>query len=70
MQLLIATVVLFLLSMLGLGLGMLLSGRCLQGSCGGRRAFGPDGAPLSCETCPNRRRKQSTPSDRDHGGKG
>jgi hypothetical protein len=58
MSLLIATALLFLLSMLGLAVGVMLTGRCLQGSCGGKGVIGPDGTPLSCATCPNRRRKK------------
>jgi hypothetical protein len=47
------TVVVFGLALLGLAAGILLSGRCLRGSCGGG---GPDGDRLSCVACPNRRR--------------
>ena len=39
--------------------GSRMTGRCLRGSCGGLAAHGPDGEPLSCATCPNR--KRSTP---------
>jgi len=67
-KLLIATTVLFLLSMLGLALGVMLTGRCLQGSCGGKGVNGPDGTSLSCLTCPNRRRRKRASPDRDHGG--
>jgi hypothetical protein len=64
MNLVIATVVLFLLAMLGLGVGVMLTGRCLQGSCGGEAVIGPDGKPLSCTGCPRRRRPSgaSTPT--------
>jgi hypothetical protein len=66
-KILIATAALFLLSMLGLGIGVMLSGRRLQGSCGGKGLFAPDGTPLSCETCPNRHRKRSPGSACRHG---
>lgn len=33
-----------------------MTGRCLQGSCGGPDAYGSDGKPLGCESCPNRPR--------------
>ena len=36
--------------------GSRMTGRCLQGSCGGTDARGPDGKPLACENCPNRSR--------------
>jgi hypothetical protein len=39
-----------------MALGSRLTGRCLRGSCGGAEALGPDGEPLSCASCPNRRR--------------
>jgi hypothetical protein len=34
-------------------LGQRLTGRCLRGSCGGPKAVGPDGKPISCVGCPN-----------------
>ncbi len=39
--------------MLAMGVGVLFNYPCLRGSCG-REVTGPGGAPLSCETCPNR----------------
>jgi hypothetical protein len=53
--LLIATIAVVLIAMLGLGVGVLLGGRPLHGSCGGKEIIGPDGEPLSCASCPNRR---------------
>lgn len=46
--------------MLAMSVGVLLSGRCLRGSCGGPELLGPDGEALSCATCPNRRAAQSS----------
>ena len=53
---------LFLLTTLVIGIimaimavGVVFSNRCLRGSCGGPDVLGPDGEPLSCETCPRRR---------------
>ena len=52
----------FLLTLGGMGIimmimavGVMFSGRCLRGSCGGPDAVGPDGEPLNCATCPNRK---------------
>jgi hypothetical protein len=52
----------FLLTLGGMGIimmimavGVMFSGRCLRGSCGGPDAIGPDGEPLNCATCPNRK---------------
>jgi hypothetical protein len=52
----------FLLTLGGMGIimmimavGVMFSGRCLRGSCGGPDAVGPDGEPLKCATCPNRK---------------
>lgn len=42
-------------AMIAMGVGVLLSNRCLRGSCGGEDVFGPDGEPLSCEACPHRK---------------
>ncbi len=41
--------------MLAMGVGVLLSNRCLRGSCGGEDVLGPDGERLSCEACPRRK---------------
>jgi hypothetical protein len=57
--------VLFLLSlalialvMLAMSVGVVLSGRCLRGSCGGSQAVAQDGEPLACASCPNRERER------------
>jgi hypothetical protein len=39
-----------------MAIGVILKRPCLRGSCGGAAVVGPDGAKLSCETCPNRKR--------------
>ncbi len=54
MILLALTVVLMALVMAAMAVGVILSNRCLRGSCGGSAVLGPDGTPLSCETCPMR----------------
>ena len=42
-------------AMLAMGVGVLLSNRCLHGSCGGEDVLAPDGERLSCEACPRRK---------------
>ena len=54
MKLFLVTAVVFLLATLGMAIGVILSNRRLRGSCGGAEALGPDGDPLSCDTCPRR----------------
>jgi hypothetical protein len=56
----------FLLTLAGMALimvimavGVIFSGRCLRGSCGGPDAVGPNGEPLNCATCPNRKTSPS-----------
>jgi len=48
MGIFLAVLVVFLLAALGLGIGLLLGGKPVQGSCGGLSCG-------ACETCPNRR---------------
>jgi hypothetical protein len=40
-----------------MAVGVMFKRPCLRGSCGGPAALAPDGTKLSCETCPNRRRR-------------
>ena len=37
--------------------GVILRRPCLRGSCGGPEVLGPDGEPLTCATCPNRKKR-------------
>jgi hypothetical protein len=55
MVLLLLTVVAFALVVLVMSVGVLLSGKCLRGSCGGPDILGPDGKSLACATCPHRK---------------
>jgi hypothetical protein len=57
---LIATVTVFLLAALGMAVGVMATGRCLRGSCGGPEVLDARGEPLSCATCPNRTRRRQT----------
>ncbi len=54
------TVLIISLAMLVMAVGVLFSGRCLRGSCGGEAAVGPDGDSLSCETCPVRKESKAS----------
>jgi hypothetical protein len=54
MTILLLTIIVIGLVMTAMAVGVLLSNRCLRGSCGGPEVLGPDGTPLSCETCPMR----------------
>jgi hypothetical protein len=56
MVLLLLTLALFALAMLVMAVGVIFSGRCLRGSCGGQGVFDADGEPITCATCPNRER--------------
>lgn len=56
MQLFVLSAVVIGLAMLGMAIGVLLSNRCLRGSCGGPDVIGPNGQSLTCATCPNRDR--------------
>jgi len=56
MQLFILSAVVIGVAMLGMSVGVLLSNRCLRGSCGGPDVLGPDGQLLNCAACPNRDR--------------
>jgi len=46
------------LAVLGMALGVMTTGRCLRGSCGGAEVRTADGRSLNCSSCPNRTRLQ------------
>lgn len=54
MQLIVLSALVIGIAMLGMAVGLLLSNRCLRGSCGGPDVLGPNGESLTCATCPNR----------------
>lgn len=53
-MIILVTVVAFALVMLAMAVGVMFSGKCLRGSCGGPDIVGADGESLLCATCPNR----------------
>jgi hypothetical protein len=53
---LLATVAIVGIAVLGMALGVMTTGRCLRGSCGGPAVRLADGRSLSCADCPNRKR--------------
>ncbi|MGE0591660.1 MAG: hypothetical protein AB7G23_00870 [Vicinamibacterales bacterium] len=59
MMLVLLAIVVIGVAMLFMSVGVVVSNRCLRGSCGGPEVLGPDGTPISCDTCPVRR--QGTP---------
>lgn len=48
------TILFFGGAMLIMAIGVIFSGRCLRGSCGGQAVFDADGDMLNCDTCPVR----------------
>lgn len=54
MGLLIITCAVIGVVMLIMAVGVIFSGRCIQGSCGGELLYGPNGELLNCESCPAR----------------
>ena len=55
-MILLATLAIVGLAVLGMALGVMTTGRCLRGSCGGPDVRLADGRSLSCAGCPNRKR--------------
>jgi hypothetical protein len=51
------TLTAFGLAVAAMEVGVMLSGRCLHGSCGGPEIRSRDGLSLRCMVCPNRRRR-------------
>jgi hypothetical protein len=53
------TLAVFGLMMLIMSVGVMFSGRCLRGSCGGPDILDPNGDPLRCATCPKRQQREA-----------
>lgn len=59
MTLVLITLVFFAAIMLAMSLGVMLTGRCLRGSCGGPEILDPEGESLACDTCPMRKIREA-----------
>jgi hypothetical protein len=55
---LLATLVLVGASMAAMAVGVMFKRPCLRGSCGGQPVLDKQGRKLSCDTCPNRQRRE------------
>lgn len=58
----LVAVVLFALCFAAMSIGVIVSDLQLRGSCGGDSVVGPDGAPMSCGSCP-KKEVEICPSD-------
>ena len=54
-----AAIAVFALAILIMSIGVIFSGRCIRGSCGGEEILGPDGELLNCDTCPVRKEREA-----------
>ncbi len=60
--LLAITVAAIAIIMFAMAIGVIMKRPCLRGSCGGPDVLDPSGDPVSCETCPNRRKSGQAPA--------
>ena len=51
------------IALAAMAIGVMFKRPCLRGSCGGPAVQGPDGTPLSCATCPRRKRRAAAASE-------
>ena len=58
METILLTLVIFAFVMLIMAVGVIFRRPCLRGSCGGPEVLAPDGEPLTCATCPNRKKRR------------
>ncbi|NJL27851.1 MAG: hypothetical protein HC897_08110 [Thermoanaerobaculia bacterium] len=58
--LLALTVIVIALVMAAMAVGVILSGRCLRGSCGGPEVLDAKGESLSCVSCRRRKERERT----------
>lgn len=58
MAILLFTLAAFAIAMLIMSVGVIFSGRCLRGSCGGPEVLDPHGDPISCAACPRRKERE------------
>lgn len=59
MGLFLLTVVFFAFIVLAMSVGVMLSGRCIRGSCGGQAIYDAQGDMLNCDSCPVREEQQT-----------
>ncbi len=52
MKLFLLTLLAFGVVMTAMAIGVMFTGRCLRGTCGGEAIAGPDGELLNCDHCP------------------
>lgn len=64
LALMLMTLGVFALVMAAMAIGVIMSGRCLRGSCGGPEVLDAKGESLSCASCPRRKEHEAraTPS--------
>jgi hypothetical protein len=62
------TLAAFGLAVAAMAVGVIFSGRCLHGSCGGPELRTRDGLSLRCLLCPSRRRGGDGPEQRGGAG--
>ncbi len=53
------TVAAFAIAMLIMAIGVIMRRPCLRGSCGGPEVMTASGEPLTCATCPNRKKREA-----------
>ena len=58
MTTMLLTVAIFAIVMVSMAIGVIMRRPCLRGSCGGPEVLTSDGEPLTCATCPNRKKRQ------------
>ena len=60
---LLITLAVFAFVMLIMSVGVIFSGKCLRGSCGGPEVLDPNGDPISCSACPKRKKREAARAD-------
>lgn len=59
MGLFIISIFAFGVIVLAMSIGVIFSGRCIRGSCGGEAIYDADGDLLNCDTCPVRKEREA-----------
>lgn len=67
METILLSIAAFAIIMLIMAIGIIFKRPCLRGSCGGPEVL-IDGQPLSCSTCPNRKKNQRSAASSSEGG--